>query len=724
MKIRLFLSSLFLLLSFWVDAQNTVTLLVKDSSTQETLTGVVALMEVTNQSGISDAQGLMTFQKVPDGNQKVVLYLIGYEKKNLQLQLPQTVQETVTVFLVSTQTDLEEIVVTSTRTNSRIDDLPTKVEVLGQEDMDEESTIVPGNITSILGDLSIITIQRTNAVNGNDAIRMQGLDAKYTQIMRDGLPLYGGFSGSLGVLAIPPLDLKQVEIIKGSASTLYGGGAIGGLINFISKTPSDTAQTTLTLNATSIGEGNLNIFYSGKKNKRSLTLFAGANLKKATDVNGDGFTDVPEDQSYTLHPRLFFRPSPKTELIIGINSNYDKKAGGDIFALKNGKDTAHPFLQKETLFRNTIDLTFTKYVSKNNSLSLKTAASAFQREMNASGSVFAGTQYSSYTELNDVIRFKKHTVVAGLNFTSENFVLTKSGALFFRDYNYYTTGLFLQDDWQLFKKLSFQVGIRYDIHNTFGSFFLPRLSMFYKPGQKFTIRLAGGSGYKTPSIFDVTDPVGNMKNPSPNVHSENSYGANCDINFHRIVFDALRFELNQAFYYTQILNPIVKGTDSELENIETVIVTNGDYFVESYGSDTYIRLAFHSIEIYLGYNHTEATQQYDSIRLNMPFNPKDKCSMTLTYEIEDKWRMGIEAAYTANQYVYENRKVPNFLFMAGMLERKFKQGSIVLNCENLLDVRQTQFEPVVTGTRQNPIFQPIWAPLEGRVINLSLKIKI
>ena len=108
----------------------------------------------------------------------------------------------------------------------------------------------------------------------------------------------------------------------------------------------------------------------------------------------------------------------------------------------------------------------------------------------------------------------------------------------------------------------------------------------------------------------------------------------------------------------------------------------------------------------------------------MPFNPKDKFSTTLAYEIESKWRMGVEASWMGNQYIYNNKKVPNFWFMAAMIERKFKKGSVVLNCENILDTRQSKFESIVTGTSASPIFKDIWAPLEGRVINVSIKIAL
>jgi outer membrane receptor for ferrienterochelin and colicins len=710
---------IFLILNNYIQSQNIFKAIVKDSITHEALIGVAASIENTSIGASSDANGLITINNITDGKHKIVFYFVGYKKTTQSFDFPIVSANPIIVNLSSEQTQIEEVVVSSTRTNSHIDDLPTKVEVLGQEDMDEESTIVPGNISSILGDLSIITIQRTNPVNGNDAIRMQGLDSKYTQIMRDGLPLYGGFSGSLGVLAIPPLDLKQVEIIKGSASTLYGGGAIGGLINFISKTPTDSTQATITLNGTSLGEGNVNAFVSGKKNKIGATLFTGVNVKQAVDVNNDGFAEVPADQNYIIHPKLFFDISPKTQVIVGLSSNYDARMGGDITAIKNGADSVHSFLETEKTFRNTLDLTLTKQFLKH-TLTIKTAGSAFQRDVNYSGFVFNGTDYSTYSEVNDVVKFNKHTIVGGLNFISETFVLGKNDAPLFKNYNYNTVGSFLQDDWQALEKLSFQLGVRYDYHNVFGAFFLPRVSLFYKPSSKFTIRLAAGSGYKTPNMFDLMEPSAYMNNIPGNLKSENSYGVNADINYHTLLFDVLSMQINQAFYYTNIQHPIV--LDTVMQN--NLVAGNGNYQVNSYGTDTYIRLGFHDVELYLGYNHTESVQQHTSIKYNMPFNPKDKFSATLAYDIEGQWRMGIETAYAANQYIYNNQSVPNYWFMATMVERKFKKMSIVLNCENLLDARQSKFGAIVEGTRENPLFKPLWGPVEGRIINLSVKIKI
>lgn len=615
---------------------------------------------------------------------------------------------------------MDEIIVSSSRTNSHIDDLNTKVEVLGQDDMDEESTVVPGSITSILGDLSIITIQRTNPVNGNDAIRMQGLDPRYTQIMRDGLPLYGGFSGSLGVLSIPPLNLKQVEIIKGSASTLYGGGAIGGLINFISKAPTDSAKTTLTFNGTSLKEYNLNAFTSNKTGKLGLTLFWGANIKAPYDVNGDGFAEVPEQKNITLHPRIFYDFNKNNKLIIGLTTSYDTRLGGDMKAILFKTDSIHTFLIKEKTLRNTIDASFSNQLNNIHLLTFKTAGSTFKRDVNFSGFVFNGTQYSSYSEINNFIKLKNHNIVIGTNFTTDLFFKNNSDLVLFSNYNYQTLGLFVQDEWQLTTKFSIQTGMRFDNHNIYGNFHLPRLSLFYKVSSNLSIRLAGGTGYKVPNLFDFASPSNNLINIESTVKPENSYGLNTDINYHTLLFEKLSLQINQAFYYTHIDNPITFSLNSIAQNL----INNANYFVNSYGTDTYIRLSISHIELYFGYNHTESLQETLTTYANMPFNPKDKFSTTFAYEIEGKWRMGIEGSWMGNQYIDNNKKVNNFWFLAAMIERKFNKGSLVLNCENLLDIRQSKFETIVTGSTSNPVFKSIWAPLDGRVINLSLKLSI
>ena len=153
-------------------------------------------------------------------------------------------------------------------------------------------------------------------------------------MLKDGFPLYGGFSGSLSIMQIPPLDLRQIEYIKGSASTLYGGGAISGLINLISKEPT-SEETILHLNGSHIGAFDVNMFTSKKYDKIGYTLLAQRNTHKAFDADNDGFTDLPELEKFNFNPKVVFYFNEKTNLSIGGTLTTEKRQGGDLKLLNN-----------------------------------------------------------------------------------------------------------------------------------------------------------------------------------------------------------------------------------------------------------------------------------------------------------------------------------------------------------------------------------------------------
>lgn len=97
--------------------------------------------------------------------------------------------------------------------------------------------MAPGDVSMLLAETNGLRVQTTSPSLGGASVRIQGLSGRYTQVLSDGLPLYGAQSGSVGILQIPPMDLKQLEVIKGVASALYGMSAIGGVVNLVSTAP-------------------------------------------------------------------------------------------------------------------------------------------------------------------------------------------------------------------------------------------------------------------------------------------------------------------------------------------------------------------------------------------------------------------------------------------------------------------------------------------------------
>jgi len=708
-----------LLSSSNIFAQNNFYCFVKDADSKEILQGVSAKIEYSTKAIASDSNGRVAFKNLAAGSIKISFSFVGYQGQTLSFQIPggDTVQ---IIYLKKAEKQEEEVIVTSSRTNSRIEDLPTKVEVLGSEEVGEENGIKPGNIASLLGDVAGIQIQQTSATTGNADARIQGLPGKYTQILRDGLPLFGGYSGSFSILQIPPLDLKQIEIVKGASSTLYGGGAIAGMLNLVSKSPKlDHPEKSITVNQSTLKESNLNLFLSNRNKKTGYTLFTGGTYQRAVDVNKDGFSDVPDLKTVFFHPRLFFYPNQKQTVIVGYNLTYEDRNGGDMQVLHQTKDNTHQFFIKNKSLRNTVDAEIETRLNATDRLTAKGTTSFFNRDITTNVFGMKAKQLSYFSELTYFKKLTQHNIVGGINFSGENFTKKLPDSTFFGNYKYNTAGIFIQDDWKITPKFITQAGLRLDYHNTYGRFILPRLSLLYKINTHFTTRLGGGYGYKIPSQFasDIDERDYPKFYPGTNITAEKSTGANWDINY-KTVTNGWHLTLNQMFYVTEIKKPLVEQ-----------IFPNGLYTyysagkpVNTKGFETYIAATHDELEIYFGYTYTVAKQLYDVAHPNVSLSARNKFAMVVAYEFSDNFRTGVEASYTGKQYLDNGAVTPGYLFAAAMMRYDIKNVALVLNCENLFDYRQTKKESIVLGSSTNPSFKQIWAPIDGRVINLSVRI--
>src|SRR6185295_1162719 len=127
-----------------------------------------------------------------------------YETKEVKLT-----SQTETLIYIEVNNEVGEVTVTSTRTGREIDDVPTRVEAIDEEEVDEKTSMRPANVSMVLNESTGIRVQQTSATSNTQSVRIQGLDGRYTQLLKDGFPAFGGFSGSISLLDILPLDLKQ-----------------------------------------------------------------------------------------------------------------------------------------------------------------------------------------------------------------------------------------------------------------------------------------------------------------------------------------------------------------------------------------------------------------------------------------------------------------------------------------------------------------------------------
>lgn len=713
------LITIILLLPVFANAQNIFKATIKDSLTNEALIGSTAVVKGTANGSSADLNGKIEIKNIPNGKQTIIFSFIGYEKKEFTFIFPlaDSLQEQ-TVYLKSEAKAMEEVIVSTTRTNSRIEEIPIRVEVLGGEELNEKGSMKPANIAMLLSEATGIQSQQTSAVNGNVSIRLQGLDGKYTQILKDGFPLYGGFAQGLSIMQIPPLDLKQVEVIKGSSSSLYGSDAIAGIINLISKQPQEKRELTFLVNQTSLFGTDVNGYFSQRWKKFGFSFLTANNFQVATDVNKDGFSDLPKTHTFNLAPTFYYYFNQTATLRFGLNGTFDNRKGGDMKVLKNEIDTLHKFFEENLSNRLSTQLKFDKQFANNKSLTIKNSVSYFDRAINQNATTFKGNQISSYSEASFNFKIKKHQFVTGVNFITENFSEDSTKSHKQRNYNYNTTGLFLQDDWKPTEKFALQAGLRTDYQNQYGYFILPRLALMYKFGNNFYVRAGSGLGYKVPSIFSTAseqEGINNIQPLSKNIKAEKSIGGNLDFNYKTIIRDEVSLTFNQSFFATQINNPLA---------LDTFNFVNKNKPIFTSGFESSVRVRWKELKIFVGYTFVDARRKYYTLQTFVPLTPKHKIVTTIVYEKAENYSIGFEGFYTSTMFRDLDTKTMDYLIIGLMVQKHFKHFSIIANCENILDSRQTRFENIVIPPTDTPTFRQVYAPLDGRVFNLAIRIKI
>lgn len=720
---KIFLICIVLLCTIITNAQNTFKAFIKDGKEKQPLQGATLRIKTLNKSTAADSLGFVILKNITAGKQEIVISHVGFQDKELSLTFPLVSDEPIEILLDEAEKETEEVVVTTTRSSRSIANIPTRVETISGEELEEKGNMKPGDIRMMLNESTGIQTQQTSATSYNSSIRIQGLDGKYTQIIRDGFPLYSGFSGGLGLLQIVPLDLKQVEVIKGSASTLYGGGAIAGLVNLVSKSPKEERELKFIFNGTSALGLDASGFYSQKFKKVGTTIFASYNHGTPYDPAKIGLTAIPKFDRYTFNPKIFFYFNDKTTMNFGVNATLENRIGGDIKYIQGKVDSIHSYFEKNKTNRYSTQLSLEHKIEDNSKLSFKNSVSYYNRSIQIPDYIFSGVQLSSYTEVDYNYKKEKSEWIGGVNFLTDKFTQDKHDTIIPVNYNQKTIGAFVQNTWSVSKVLTLEIGLRADYQNDYGFFLLPRISALFKINQNFTSRIGGGFGYKTPTVFTEDGEKIQFKNVLPidvkNTNAEKSYGGNFDINYRTgLLNNKVSLSVNQLFFYTRINNPLVLTpiANSYFEYLQP----NG--FIDTKGMETNIKLTYKNFKLFVGYTLADVKQHYTTTT-EFPLVARHRLNNVLVYEIEDKLKIGLEAYYFSPQKLNDGATGKQYWLTGFMIEKLWKSFSIFANFENFIDTRQTKFDTIYTGTITNPTFRDIYAPVDGFVLNGGLKIK-
>ncbi|MBX2912600.1 MAG: TonB-dependent receptor [Cyclobacteriaceae bacterium] len=717
----------FLLLAFAIScpawAQNNFKAIIKDSESNEPLVGATAILQNTTLGATADVNGLVEINNTPNGRQVIEFRYIGYVPLKKSFQFPLASSTPLEVLLVADTEEMEEVVITATRSSRTIADLPTRVEAISGEELAEKGNMKPGDIRMLLNESTGIQTQQTSATSYNSSIRIQGLDGKYTQLLRDGMPLYSGFSGGLGLLQIVPLDLQQVEVIKGASSTLYGGGAIAGLVNLVSKTPSEDRELNFMLNGTSALGLDVSGFYSQKFEKVGTTIFASSNHGTPYDPANIGLTAIPKFDRFTLNPKLFVYLNGNTSFNVGLNTTMEKRTGGDLNYIEGKPTVANPYFEENTTARVSSQTGVDHKIDGHRKLSFRNSTSYYDRGIRIPSYEFSGVQWASFSELAYNKRGTKMEWIAGLNLWTDQFKQNNVAPAEAIDYNYNTVGVFVQNTWNASSLLTLETGMRGDYQNKYGFFALPRVSAMFKLHPKLTARAGGGLGYKAPTVFTEDAERIQFQNVLPintaTTEAEKSTGGNLDFNYKSPLSDNMTFNINTLFFYTRIDNPLI-------------LVPAGGYYeyqqpaglIDTKGIETNVKLTYNDLKLFVGYTLADVNTHYNGNTSAFPLVAKHRLNNVLMYEVEGKLKIGLEGYYFSRQKLNDGAIGQSYWIFGLMTEKLWENFSLFLNFENFGDTRQTRFDTIFTGPVNNPTFRDIYAPVDGFVVNGGIKVKL
>jgi outer membrane receptor for ferrienterochelin and colicins len=606
----------------------------------------------------------------------------------------------------------ETVTVTATRTGGRIDDQPLRVEVLEREEIEEKMLMTPGDIVMMLNEMGGMRVQATSPSLGAASVRVQGLRGRYTRFLSDGLPLFGEVGG-LGLLQIPPMDLGQVEVIKGVASSLYGAGAMGGVVNLVSRVPGDEAEQEFLVNQSSRGATDAVGFLAGPMaGAWSASLLASTHFHQWNDVDDDAWSDLPRYSRGVFRPRLFWNDGKGNRFFATVGVTAEDRRGGteeDVILPSAGV----PYV--EALDTRGLDAGFLdQRLAGGRYVVTSRAAFTQKRHDHQFGEVFERDRHTTaFGEVTVRGAAGAHTWVAGVAIEHERYRAADVPRF---DCTYTVPGFFAQDDVVVASWLSVSGSARVDHHSEYGTFVSPRLSALLRSGG-WNSRVSFGTGFFGPSaLTEETEAAGltRLEMPQP-LGAEKGRSASIDV-----TRSAGPLAATLTLFASTIDDSITvdRNTVYAIRNAEQTRNTG----VELLGTFRHEPFAITGTYTYVRARETDNGQIED-----VGLTPRHSAGVVGMWESEDTGRVGVEMYFTGRQRLEVNPYATDsesYLVVGVLAERRFGRLRLFVNGENLTGVRQTEWQPLIRPDRgvDGRWTVDAWAPLEGRNINGGIRV--
>lgn len=599
----------------------------------EPLIGATIFVAELGRGTRTDGKGAFTLTDLKPGTYSLRVSFSGYKSVFDRITLSSGEQKNVQFVLEPEVFNQSEVVVSATRNQIRRQDAPVIVNTISNRTFESTQSLSLAEGLSFSPGLRL----ENNCQNcGFTQLRMNGLDGAYSQILINSRPVFSSLAGVYGLEMLPANMVDRIEIVRGGGSVLFGGNAIAGTVNVITKDPIensfevginqaftnlDTPDRTLTFNASLVSEDL----------KKGITFFGFNRNRDPWDANADGFSELTKQKNTAFGFDAFWNVADRSKLKLGYYHINEFRRGGSDFDLVPHQSQLTEQVQHNI---NSLNTSFEHY-SRNfkHKFSVYSALQFVDRDSyyGAGGRIITAEDSLTVEDLlaiNAYGRSQDISFVGGVQYNYEisNRLQFTSGSEWIAnqvedkmpgyqrliDQNVNTLGTYFQLEYKPVDKFTLLLGGRFDHLQIRGLYELseqsfqnkryvnvlvPRLTALYSLSDHWKLRTSFAQGYRGPQAFDEDlhiETVGGAARfiqLDNNLKTERSNSANASLSYQKIAGSTqMNFVIDG--FYTQLLNPFILSNPIELPSGVAVITKRNGSGAHVYGTNLEANVAF------------------------------------------------------------------------------------------------------------------------------------
>ncbi len=501
---KIFVRLLFILLTFPVivtaQSQSGTVKGVINSDGQPVAGANVALTEIQKGTATNDS-GQFVITDIRPGTYELSISAVGFFSHHQEISLKENEEVSLDITLEPKTEELGQLVVTGTMRKTFVKESPVKVQVVSNKHLQNTGA---NNLMESVNFLNGLYQEVSCGVCSTNSVRINGMDGPYTAILIDGMPIMGALASVYGLNGINTSTIRNIEIIKGPNSTLYGSEAMGGVINVITQDPSTTPRLAVDGSFSTHKEANLSLTHAAKwDNTQTLIGVDGTYFDTFLDQNEDGFADVTKRKKLSLFNKWNFERSKARQFDLAFKLYFEGRLGGTEDYSKNLRGSDEIYGESITTKR------FEMLGNYDLPISSEDIRAEFSYSYHQQDSYYGTYQYTADQQIyfTNLIWDKRFTPwrqllvgatsrIDALDQTFDGIHLGQGS----RDTRF-IPGIFSQYEHNFSADFKMLGGMRIDHYDEHGLIYSPRINAKFDFSNHTTLRLNGGTGFRIVNLF-------------------------------------------------------------------------------------------------------------------------------------------------------------------------------------------------------------------------------